>query len=206
MGSHSVTRPDSYEVIGSGQVNGHGEYRPTGSSAFYPPVQNFDDSVSQPSPQFSATSFPSYWGSDVTQGSVHAGWKSYKPKKYDGSTDWTDYLKHFEIVSQWNGWSDLKKAAQLSMSMTGVARQTWSDICIVLGPEGPISEISLTWRDKGRPCLSVSWMFLGRGNHRVELQKCSYITFSPINTSKTDAFLSKLFDTYFQGLVHGEVR
>ena len=129
VGSHSVTRPESYEVSGSGQVNGHGEYRPTRSSVSSPPVQNFDDSVPQPSPQLSATSFPSYWGSDVTQGSVQAGRKSYKPEKYDGSTDWTDYLKHFEIVSQWNGWSDLEKAAQLSMSMTGVARQTWSDIC-----------------------------------------------------------------------------
>ena len=32
-------------------------------------------------------------------------------------------------MSQCNGRSDLEKAAQLSMSMTGVAKQTWSDIC-----------------------------------------------------------------------------
>ena len=62
------------------------------------------------------------------RGSVPAGRKSYKLEKYDGSTDWTDYLKHFEIVPQWNGWSDLEKAAHLSMGMKGVARQTWSDI------------------------------------------------------------------------------
>ena len=73
VGSHSVTRPESYEVSISGQVNGHGEYRTTSSFASSPPVQNFNDSVPQPSPQFRATSFPSYWGSDVTQGSVQAG-------------------------------------------------------------------------------------------------------------------------------------
>ena len=51
----------------------------------------------------------------------------YKPEKYDGTADWSDYLKHFERVAQWNGWSDNDKAAQLSMSLTGVARQVWSD-------------------------------------------------------------------------------
>ena len=51
----------------------------------------------------------------------------YKPEKYDGTADWSDYLKHFERVAQWNGWSDNDKAAQLSMNLTGVARQVWSD-------------------------------------------------------------------------------
>ena len=51
----------------------------------------------------------------------------YKPEKYDGTVDWSDYLKHFEKVVQWNGWSDNEKAAQLSMSLTGVACQAWSD-------------------------------------------------------------------------------
>ena len=51
----------------------------------------------------------------------------YKPAKYDCTADWSDYLKHFERVAQWNGRSDNDKAAQLSMSLTGVARQVWSD-------------------------------------------------------------------------------
>ena len=49
----------------------------------------------------------------------------YKPEKFDGTADWSDYLKHFEKVAQWNGLSDYDKAAQLSMSFTGVARQVW---------------------------------------------------------------------------------
>ena len=64
------------------------------------------------------------------QGSFQSGrFKTYKPEKYDGTSDWTDYLKHFEIVAIWNGWSEMEKAAQLSMSMTGIARQAWADSC-----------------------------------------------------------------------------
>ena len=51
----------------------------------------------------------------------------YKPEKFDGTASPSDYLKHFEKVSQWSGWSDNDKAAQLSMSSTGVARQVWSE-------------------------------------------------------------------------------
>ena len=39
VGSHSVTKPESYEVSCSGKVNGYGEYRPTSSSASSPPVK-----------------------------------------------------------------------------------------------------------------------------------------------------------------------
>ena len=53
---------------------------------------------------------------------------------------------------------------------------------IVLGPEGPIQKISLTWKDKGRPYVSASWMSMGNGNPGVEFQRCSYITFSPIKS------------------------
>ena len=50
-----------------------------------------------------------------------------KPEKSDGSSDWADYLKHFEMVSLWNGWREDEKAVQLSMSLTGTARQAWAD-------------------------------------------------------------------------------
>ena len=45
-------------------------------------------------------------------------------------------------------------------------------------------KFSLTWRDKGRPSFSVSWMSVGHGKPGVEFQKCSYITFWPINTKQ----------------------
>ena len=51
----------------------------------------------------------------------------YKPGKFDCTADWSDYLKHFEKVAQRDGWSGNDKAAQLSMSLTGVVRQVCSD-------------------------------------------------------------------------------
>ena len=50
----------------------------------------------------------------------------YKSEKFDATADWSDYLKYFEKVSEWNGWPDYEKAAQL-LSLTGVACQVWSD-------------------------------------------------------------------------------
>ena len=52
-----------------------------------------------------------------------------KPEKFDGTGDWSDFLKHFEMVATWNEWTEAEKIAQLSMSFTGVARETWSDTC-----------------------------------------------------------------------------
>ena len=52
---------------------------------------------------------------------------NYKADKFNGTTDWSDYLQHFEMVAKWNNWSGLEKAAQLSMNLTGVARQVWTD-------------------------------------------------------------------------------
>ena len=53
--------------------------------------------------------------------------KFFKPEKYDGSGDWGDYIDHFEQVSTWNSWSPQEKVAQLSMNLTGIARQAWCD-------------------------------------------------------------------------------
>lgn len=53
--------------------------------------------------------------------------RSRKPDHYDGATDWSDYINHFEAVAAWNGWCNEEKAVQLTMSLTSTARQTWSD-------------------------------------------------------------------------------
>ena len=50
-----------------------------------------------------------------------------RAEKYDGTMDWADNLKQFEMVADWNGWSEEENAAQLSMSLTGTARQAWAD-------------------------------------------------------------------------------
>ena len=37
---------------------------------------------------------------------------SYKPENYDGTSDWADFFRHFEMVSAWKGWSVDEKAVQ----------------------------------------------------------------------------------------------
>ena len=68
-------------------------------------------------------------------------------------------------------------------------------------------KFSLIWRDKGRPCFSVSWMPMGHGNHGVEFQKCSYITFSAFSAKKTDVFSVTLLWHIFSrvGLCEGNI-
>ena len=52
---------------------------------------------------------------------------NHKPEKYDGVPDWADYICHFEMVSAWNGWTMEEKAVQLTINLTGIARQAWVD-------------------------------------------------------------------------------
>ena len=50
-----------------------------------------------------------------------------KPEKYHGCLDWSDYLRQFQKVADRNEWNDREKAAQLSMNVSGLARQAWAD-------------------------------------------------------------------------------
>ncbi len=51
------------------------------------------------------------------------------PDKFDGKTmEWADYLVHFEIVSEVNGWQGRIKAMQLAGSLTGRARHVLSGL------------------------------------------------------------------------------
>lgn len=51
------------------------------------------------------------------------------PDKFDGEkTEWVDYMKHFETVSFWNGWSYSEKAMQLTMSLQGEAQRILGDL------------------------------------------------------------------------------
>ena len=48
--------------------------------------------------------------------------KERKPKEFDSSkTEWKIWFSSFEMVAEWNGWTDDQKAKQLAMSMTGSA-------------------------------------------------------------------------------------
>lgn len=55
--------------------------------------------------------------------------KEKQPDTFDGkSSDWQDYIIHFEQVSSWNGWTESEKAQQLSMSLRGAAQKLLSNL------------------------------------------------------------------------------
>ena len=47
-----------------------------------------------------------------------------KPQTYDGTSDWLDYLAHFERVAEYNGWDAYEKLAWLGGSLRGEAMGT----------------------------------------------------------------------------------
>ena len=50
--------------------------------------------------------------------------KFMKPQTYDGTSDWSDYLAHFERVAEYNGWDEYEKLAWLGGSLRGEAMGT----------------------------------------------------------------------------------
>ena len=61
-------------------------------------------------------------GRDATSG------KNKKPATYDGSSNWQDYLVHFDMISQLNNWGETTKALELATSLRGVAQGVLSDM------------------------------------------------------------------------------
>ena len=49
-----------------------------------------------------------------------------KPQTYDGTSDWLNYLTHFENVAKYNGWDEYDKLAWLGGSLRGEAMGTLS--------------------------------------------------------------------------------
>ena len=74
-----------------------------------------------------STTYESALSRDLSSDLSQTNRQKFRPERYDGTTDWADYLKHFEMVAAWNGWSPLEKAAQLSMNLTHIAREAWTD-------------------------------------------------------------------------------
>ena len=55
--------------------------------------------------------------------------KLKEPDLFDGNkVEWTDYICHFEQVAIWNQWSETEKAAQLAMSLRGMAQRVLSEL------------------------------------------------------------------------------
>ena len=70
---------------------------------------------------------------------IHPRRREKDPATFDGeSTEWVDYLKHFNRVAEWNGWSYKEKAIQLAMSLKNTAQRVLSDL-----PEAQIRDFDM---------------------------------------------------------------
>ena len=63
-------------------------------------------------------SSPNAKSSNSTSGTKKA---NVKPKSYDGSEDFGDYLSQFEIIADLNQWDYPTKSLQLASALTGQA-------------------------------------------------------------------------------------
>ena len=68
--------------------------------------------------------------------------KEKEPSKFNGKSDWTDYVSHFEAVAHWNKWSYDEKGLQRAISLVDEAREVligiddrydFNTLCDVLG-------------------------------------------------------------------------
>ena len=91
--------------------------------------------------------------------------KERKPESYSGKDDLEDYLAHFESVADYNEWDDWEAGIQLSMALSGDARQVWVDS----GIRGKISYqiLSTVLRDRFQPQGQEEYyQFLFHGRRR----------------------------------------
>ena len=54
--------------------------------------------------------------------------KAKTPDTYSGKTDLEDWLRHFEIISRWNGWNEEEMGSSLASSLRGSAQQVLRDL------------------------------------------------------------------------------
>ena len=139
---------------------------------------------------------------------------SYKPDKYDGTTDWADYLRHFQMVSAWNRWNLEEKAVQLTINLTGIARQAWvdsfSDVSAPVSYESLVAALTQRFKPEGQE-EAYKAEFRHRGRKREEsfmeygyaLKRLAIRAFPRI---KHDAREDIIVDQFLQGLVDMDMR
>ena len=72
---------------------------------------------------------PPYTASHQTSHSTSFGLRKPKvPDTFSGKTDLEDWLRHFEIISRWNGWNEQEMGSSLASSLRGSAQQVLRDL------------------------------------------------------------------------------
>ena len=150
-------------------------------------------------------------GSDRGPGPNQGQKMKYKPDKYDGTADWADYLRHFEMVSAWNEWSLEDRAVQLSMNLTGVARQAWADsFCDQTSPisyDALVSALTQRFKPEGQEEVykaefrhrirkrDENFMEYGCALRRLAIRAFPKIRYEAREDLIVDQFLQSLADT-----------
>jgi len=81
--------------------------------------------VDAPTQDFSPHPFYS-GGGDYQRSSVKR--REKEPMRFNGKTDWSDYMRHFEAVAQWNRWDDSECGLQLAICLIDEAREVLSSL------------------------------------------------------------------------------
>ena len=63
---------------------------------------------------------------------------------YDGTSDLTDYLAHFEQVADYNGWSDAQRARVLCVKLKGEARKVLRSLSMMEKTDYDLLQLALT--------------------------------------------------------------
>lgn len=93
--------------------------------------------------------------------------KMMVPEKFDGRSDWDEYLEHFTAIASWNQWSEGEKLIQLGLCMTGRGRTVFlglslatrskyesliSSLTRLFGPMGKEAAYKAEFRQRKRKC------------------------------------------------------
>jgi hypothetical protein len=72
--------------------------------------------------------YPTPGGGDGQFRMAPNGKPKVMPGHFDGTGCWPDYIVHFEVCAQLNGWDQANKAAYLAVSLRGLAQQLLGDL------------------------------------------------------------------------------
>ena len=64
----------------------------------------------------------------IHQSGSYSQRKAKTPDTFSGRSDLEDWLRHFEIISRWNGWNEEEMGSSLASSLRGNAQQVLRDL------------------------------------------------------------------------------
>ena len=149
--------------------------------------------------------------SAIDQGSVKR--RMMNPDTYNGESNaFEDYIAHFELVAQWNKWTDEEKAIQLGASLRGVAQKVLGDAPLAERLDYDRIKIALQQRfaPKDRQAIFKTELRNRKRKRSETLREYGYairrLVGQAFPTYGSDAQEEMAIDYFIQGLTVGEVK